>query len=238
MKLNEKNQAIRLRKIGESYSAIRTRVKVSKSTLSLWLRDIKLTPEQKEKIHVTLRQKNAYKGAKVQQKKRIKITKRILAEAKKEFKLFFQSPLFLAGLMLYWAEGDKSDVREAVKFSNSDPHIIKLMMQWFRAICKVPNKKFRVTLHIHELHCRKDIKQYWSKLLHLPLTQFYKTQVKPTSLRHRRNRLYNGTCAVIVNNKNLYRRIRGWKLGFIENMKNIKSDVPVAQWIERETSNL
>ena len=38
MKLNERIEAIRLRKLGKSYSEIRKKVKVSKGTLSLWLR--------------------------------------------------------------------------------------------------------------------------------------------------------------------------------------------------------
>lgn len=50
MKLKEKIRAIKLRKLGKSYSEIRKQVKVSKSTLSLWLRDIKLTPEQEKRI--------------------------------------------------------------------------------------------------------------------------------------------------------------------------------------------
>lgn len=229
MKLNEKIKAIRLRKLGKSYSEIRKKVKVSKGTLSLWLRDVKLTPEQKKRLYVTLRRINAYKGAKIQQKKRIERTKRIIKEAEKEFRLFFKNPLFLAGLMLYWAEGDKSDEKEMVKFSNSDPAMIKLILKWFREICKVPQKKFRITLHIHKLHCREDVEEYWSKLMNIPLFQFYKTQIKPTSLRHRRNRLYNGTCAVTINNKDLFRRIKGWKLGFLEKM-NIRikeKDMPL-----------
>lgn len=225
MRLKEKIKAISLRKSGKSYSEIRKEVKVSKGTLSLWLRDIKLTPEQEKRIYVELRQKNAYKIAKLQQKKRIDRTKKIIKEAKKEVPPYFKNSLFLAGLMLYWAEGDKSDKIEHVKFSNSDPAIIKLMMKWFRRICKVPEEKFRICLHIHALHCRKDIEDYWSKITEIPRTQFYKTQIKPTSLRQRRNKLYNGTCAISILNKDLFRKIKGWKLGFVGRMKiKIKED--------------
>ena len=221
MKLNEKIKAIRLRKLGRSYSEIRKQVKVSKSTLSLWLRDIKLTPEQEKRLYVELRQKNAYRLAKLSQKKRIKRTKKIINETKEEAKRFFKNPLFLAGLMLYWAEGDKSERGYAVKFSNSDPAMIKFMMRWFRKVCKVPEKKFRIALHIHELHCRKDIENYWSKITNIPLSQFHKTFIKPTSLKHRKNRLYNGTCAIRISGIDLLRRIKGWKIGFLERV-NIK----------------
>jgi len=120
--------------------------------------------------------------------------------------------------MLYWAEGDKSDEQERVKFSNSDPVMIIFIMEWFRKICKVPENKFRICLHVHELHCRKDMQEYWSKITGIPFSQFYKTQIKPTSLKHRKNKLYNGTCAVTIYNKDLFRRIKGWKSGFLEKM--------------------
>jgi len=218
MKLAEKTKAIYLRKSGKSYSEIRQKLKISKSTLSLWLRDVKLTIKQKKRLYVTLRQKNAYKLAKLNQGKKIKITKKIIGEAKKEAKYLLKNPLFTAGLMLYWAEGDKSDEKEVVKFTNSDPIIIKFMMWWFRKVCKVSDNVFRICLHIHKLHCRKDIQKYWSKITAIPFSQFYKTQIKPTSLKVRRNKLYNGTCAIIVHRKDLFRRIKGWKLGFIERL--------------------
>jgi len=217
MKFKEKLKAIKLRKLGKSYGEILKKINVSKGTLSVWLRDIQLTPEQKEKLYITLRRKNAYKGAKVQQEKRIKRTKQIITEAKKEIKYLLKTPLFLAGLMLYWAEGTKRG--EQINFSNSDPRMIKFMMLWFRKICKVPEEKFRVKLYIHILHCRKDIEKYWSQLTNIPLTQFQKTQIKPTSLRHRRHPLYNGTCAIRISNKDLFRKINGWRLGMLEQFK-------------------
>lgn len=214
MKMAEKLTAIRLRKHGKSYKEILNNINVSKSTLSLWLRDVPLSEKNYNRIFVTLRQKNANRLAKANQQKRIQITKQIIVESIDEFKTMMDNPLFLPGLMLYWAEGDKTETNEVVKLSNSDPAMIKFMMKWFREICKVPENKFRIALHIHTLHCRKNITKYWSKLTNIPLKQFYKTQVKPTSLKHRRNPLYDGTCSVVIYERNLFRKIKGWKFGF------------------------
>lgn len=219
MKLKEKIKAIQLRKQGKSYGEILKQVCVSRSTLSLWLRNIELTPTQQERLYKTLRRKNAYKGAKVLQQKRIERTTQIITEAKQEVKNKFErNPLFLAGLMLYWAEGSKSDNDELVNFSNSDPCMVIFMMKWFREFCKVPENKFRIMIHMHTLHCRKDIEGYWSDLTGIPLEQFHKTQVKPTSLGHRKNPLYDGTCAIRVCSKDLFRKIKGWRIGFLENV--------------------
>ncbi|KKS97640.1 MAG: hypothetical protein UV75_C0023G0002 [Candidatus Giovannonibacteria bacterium GW2011_GWA1_43_15] len=216
MKFKEKLTAINLRKSGKSYREILNKLRVSKGTLSLWLRDVKLTPEQEKELYVDRRQRNAYKLAKISQKKKEDRTKEIISKAEKEALLRFHDPLFLAGLMLYWAEGDKSERNELVKFTNSDPEMVRFMMKWFREICDVPEEKFKINLYIHKLHCRRDIERYWSNITKIPLSHFYKTHIKPTSLRHRRNPSYNGTCAVRVSNVDLYRKIKGWKLGFVE----------------------
>jgi len=218
MKLQEQYKAIELRKLGKSYSEIRKEMRVSKSSLSRWLKDVKLTPAQEERLYVELRAKNAYRLVKENQRKRVERTERIVGAAKQQANTLLKDPLFLAGLMLYWAEGDKSEKSEYVKFSNSDPAMIKFMMKWFRKICRIPEDKFRIELHIHKLHCRKDIENYWSKVVGIPLSQFYKTQIKPTSLGQRKNYLYNGTCAIRIGSKDLFRKIKGWKLGFIEVM--------------------
>ncbi|MFA5877866.1 MAG: helix-turn-helix domain-containing protein [Candidatus Staskawiczbacteria bacterium] len=216
MKLKERLEAINLREQGKSYNEIKKKLKVSKGTLGCWLRDIELTPSQI--LRLKGRQMSGLSGGKINREKRIKRTKEVIEEAKKEPKDLMKTPLFLSGLMLYWAEGDKG-AREVVKFSNSDPVMIKLIMEWFRKTCGVPEDKFRLCIHMHSLHCRKDIEEYWSDITGVPMSQFYKTQIKKTSLGYRRNKLYNGTCAVTVCNKDLFRRITGWKIGFIEIMK-------------------
>lgn len=218
MKFNKKIECIRLRKQGKSYGQILKKIDVSKSTISLWLRDIELTEKQKNNI-LTGRQKSRYAGAKARQKRRIEKAERIINEAKKETQRLYKNPLFISGLMLYLAEGDKSKSTEAVKFSNSDPILIELMMKWFRKICKVPEEKFRIGIHIHALHCRPKIEKYWSKITNIPLKQFNKTYIKPTSLRHRRNPLYEGTCAIRIGNRDLFRRIKGWKIGIAQKFK-------------------
>ena len=214
MKLNEKIKAIELRQKGYSYPKIAMSIGVSKSTLSRWLQDVILTSQQKENL-----QNNStsalYAYAKIQQRKRHERTKEIITHGKKEFVVLLKDPLFLSGLLLYWAEGDKNQ-QERVKFTNSDEKMILLMMRWFREICGVPENKFRVALHIHNLHIRHNIIDYWSKLTKISEMQFHKPYVKETSLGQRKNILYNGTCAIVVNNKNLFRKIEGWKLGLLE----------------------
>jgi hypothetical protein len=208
-----KNLARRLRRKGKSYSEILKLVKISKSTLSLWLRDIPLSEKQKRKLEG--RTKSRYSGSKARQQARINLTNEIIKSSRKESNNLLEDKLFLSGLMLYWAEGTKRG-EEMVNFSNSDPNMVKLMMRWFRKVCKVREERFRIQVHIHSLLNQKDIKNYWSNLTGISLGQFHKLMVKKTSLSHRKNVLYFGTCCIRVCDKNLFRKIMGWKIGVLE----------------------
>ncbi len=214
MKLNERREAINLRKRGVGYNEILKTVNVSKSTLSLWLRDIVLPCNARKKL---LRGRELSRYTAAAQKKRIREsnTKEITRSGRGEFKILVKNPLFLTGLCLYWAEGDKHK-QEKVKFTNSDEKMIVLMMIWFRKICGVPEQKFRIALHVHNLHRPENLEKYWSRTTGIPEKQFQKTYIKQSSLQYRRNVLYNGTCAIVVNDKALFRRIRGWRLGLLD----------------------
>ncbi|PIP92339.1 hypothetical protein COW77_00440, partial [Candidatus Wolfebacteria bacterium CG18_big_fil_WC_8_21_14_2_50_39_7] len=155
MKFAEKLKAIKLRRRGYSYKKIRKTVKVSKSSLSRWLNEIDLTPKQREKLLIG-REFSRYAGAKAKRRKKTEIIKMIVNRSREEFIHLVKNPLFLSGLMLYWAEGDKNQA-ERVKFTNSDETTIILMISWFREICKVPEEKFRIALHIHNLHSKSDV---------------------------------------------------------------------------------
>ena len=219
MKILQKLEARKLRKLGLSYTEILKRVGVSKSTLSIWLRDINLTPKQKANL-INKMDRIRYDVAKRKVADRIERTNTIIRKAKREVKSLMGRPLFFVGVSLYWAEGAKN-YTESVKFANSDENMIILMMRWLREICKVPEKKFRIHIHMHNLHSRDNINVYWSELTNIPLAQFYKPYIKQTSLGQRKNILYNGTCSIIVNDKTLFRKIKGWKLG-LQNYFNIR----------------
>lgn len=210
MKLDDKVKAIKLRRAGNSYKTILEQIAVSKSTLSIWLRDVPLTLKQ-QKARIKGRALSRLLGAKSQQKRRIERTKVIIKNSQKEFRVLVTNPLFLSGLMLYWAEGDKHQ-GERVKFTNSDEKMIRLMMRWFRKVCHVPEEKFRIALHLHNLHTIPNAQGYWRGITKIPAQQFHKVYVKHSSLGHRRNILYNGTCGIVINNKDLFRRIFGWKI--------------------------
>lgn len=197
-----------------SYNKILNDLRVSKSTLSYWLRDIKLN----EKASIALlrgRELSRQVAAQSRKDKRKLDTQIAIETGLREFPKLAKNPLFLAGLNLYWAEGDKHQ-QEKVKFTNSDPNMIMLMMRWFREICLVPEEKFRIALHVHNLHVARDVRKHWIEITGIPKNQFNKIYIKQSALHFRRNALYNGTCAIVIHNNSLFRRICGWKIGLLK----------------------
>lgn len=190
---------------------------LSKGTLNYWLKDIELTKQQKKRLLEKSRiagEKGRLIGAFANHTKRIERTRYIVKKAKVEANARINDPFFVSGVMLYWAEGEKSTSMERVGFANSDPLMIQYMMKWFREYGKVPESKFRISLQIMALHDLGESEKFWSGVAKIPLTQFFKTIIKPTPLK--RNPSYMGTCSIVICSKDLFRKIMGWKFGLLE----------------------
>ncbi len=122
--------------------------------------------------------------------------------------------------MLYWAEGSKTN-RGVVQFTNSDPEMIKLMMAFFRNICKVPEEKFRAHIHIHPHLDYKSSGKYWSSISKIPLDSFYKTYRKMNKAsKHKRDSLPRGTLDAYICDTKLFLRIFGWVTGIYNSYTN------------------
>jgi len=207
-----------LRRRGLSYREVLLQVpfKLSRSTISAWCKNIALTPEQLDRIDQLFRN-GSYRGRllgpKTTQRRRTAEVEAIKAAARAEVAQLRKNELWLAGLMLYWAEGSKT---KDIGFSNSDPRMIRLIMKWFRQVCRVPEEKFMVYLHLHSGQDEQAMKVFWSGATGLLLSQFGKSYVKQEGTGHRKNRLYHGTVAIKICNRNLFHTLLGWIEGFSE----------------------
>ena len=218
-KLKEKKTAIKLRKKGFSYNQIKNRLRVSKSTLSIWCRDIILTPKQMENlIKRKLRgsEKGRIIGAKKQQQKRVKKTKKLLRLGMKEVGKLSKRDEFIAGIGLYLGDGFKID--KSVGFSNSNPKIISFMMRWFRNFCDVLEKDFRGRIWIHDSSDEKKAKKYWSKTTMIPIDQFHRSYIvknKQNSNKIRKKLHSYGVFTVIIMRVQIQRKILGYMSGIL-----------------------
>jgi predicted DNA-binding transcriptional regulator AlpA len=176
-KLVEREQARRLRATGLRMAEIAARLGVSRSSVSLWVRDVPFEPRPRS-TRGRRRSPNA-----LQRRKQAEID-RLLAEGRDRLGRLSEREFLVAGVALYAGEGSKGDGR--LRFANSDPRMIVFFCSWLRRFFEVDESRLRVHLYLHQgLDLAASI-AYWSALTGIPPTQFLKPYraVPDPSIRH------------------------------------------------------
>jgi len=226
--MNKKKQkAFKLRRKGYSYNEIYKILNVPKSTQSGWFKNLILSKTAQKRLRSRIFEgtmRGLLRHNKTQTLLAIQQAKKIKKEAKKEINKFSTNEMRLVGAVLYWAEGYKRAYNgktcHAISFSNSDPRLIKIMMKFFRTICHVPEKKFRISLRIYPHMNERCVKDFWSQLTHLSLSQFQKTSYaisKASKGKRPKNYLPHGTIQIRIYDTRLFHKIIGWINGVYDN---------------------
>jgi transcriptional regulator with XRE-family HTH domain len=221
-KSEERNKALELRQKGESIKEIAKKLRIAKSTVSYWCRDIKLTPAQIQRLHKRMiigGYRGRLKGARMQYERRLKITKELKKQGEDLLGLISVRDFMVAGAALYWGEGSKKE-KQGVRVTNSDPEIIKFMLKWFIHIWGIRKNQINLSIMINKIHGNrvKEIEEYWSKLTKIPLEQFHKTiLIKAKNKKNYKNfPTHFGTLTInIKKSTNLHRQI----IGMIEGLR-------------------
>jgi hypothetical protein len=202
-----KQKAISLRLKGMSYNQIRTQIKVSKSSLSLWLKEYPLSEER-------LRSLRDFSEVRIEKYRRTMLAKREnrFAQVYKQEKIenlpLSKRELFIAGLFLYWGEGLKG-LKNSVGFYNTNPQMIKFGLFWYTKILGIPKNAVKIYLHLYsDMNIKEEI-SFWSNELKLPLSQFYTPYIKKTKKADITNKgaFGHGTCGLIFNDVFLKEKI-------------------------------
>jgi len=224
-KNKEKEIAVGLRKKGLSYNEILGLVPVSKSTLSVWLRSIGIAKRQSQRLTEKRRQAQI-KAQQACRDKRIRIEKEIKSLARKKMGKISSRELWLIGTALYWAEGTKQknhNVSGRVIFSNSDPEMIKIFLEWVRKFCDVSSDNIVFSIYLHETarERKQKVQKYWAAATGFSATRFSQVVWKKNKISTRRkniNKDYYGLLRVVIRRStNLNRKIAGWIEGICGN---------------------
>lgn len=199
--------AIKLRKRGVSYNQISRKLGIPKSTLSYWFKNEKWS----EKIKEGLSEKTAKQlkiMARTNRKRWARWREMYRKEAKKEFKFLKENPLFIAGINLYWGEGDKKLENGQVKLVNTDPGIISIFVKFLRDMAKVPEYRIFAWMILYPNLSEEKCKSFWSKISGIPTRRFAKTQF--IKGKHPKKKVKYGMCVVQVNSRGLKEKIFTW----------------------------
>ena len=178
---------------GFSYKEISNKYGISKSTASLWLRDIKLSSKGKERINFLSeagRGKAAETNKKEAKKRFFEVVKNCKTLTTQVRKGDEDLKIYLA--LLYWGEGAKTGRR--MMFINSDPEMIKTFLHLLRKSYTVNEDKFRAVLHLHDYHDRDKMLKYWSKITAIPKEQISTYRKANTGKQKKEN--YKGCISI------------------------------------------
>lgn len=201
-KIALREEVIKLRLNGFTYGQIKRALGVSKSTLSDWLKHLPLSPEQFEKLKInrTLSKDVSREKFRITyQNKRLTRLKQVLDDQAKSLLPLTEKELFLAGLFLYWGEGDKKHGR--VSISNTDPRVVKFSLYWMTNMLKIKKEKIAVLLHLYkDMNVEESIK-FWSDILGIDKSQFKKPYIKKSNRSGLTYKSFgHGTCRLHVGN--------------------------------------
>ncbi|MFA5154826.1 MAG: hypothetical protein WC453_00150 [Patescibacteria group bacterium] len=225
---NDRDLAIKLRKSGQSYSQISLALKIPKSTLSVWLKDLVISNKARRKIQARTNSLAIASLIARNKNQTIIASERhnnMRKSAKYESRKMLSDPLFLAGTSLYWAEGYKRGASnskwKSLDFANSDPDMVKLMVKFFTKFLNLKKDQIKIQLMIHNLKDANKSINFWHRLTGVPKGNFMRTcsAISRSSLQKRNKNLQYGTIHLRVNDVNHFFRLIGWIDGLKEKLK-------------------
>jgi hypothetical protein len=119
-------------------SEIAEQLGVSKSSLSLWARDIPITIES--------RRRGPAAGAAALRRRKVAEIARLHAEAAERIGILSEREFPVAGAALYAGEGSRTD--GSVRFANTDARLVVFFCAWLRHFFAIDESRLRVARYL------------------------------------------------------------------------------------------
>lgn len=220
-KVQEKEKAIELRRNGYSYKDILKEIPVAKSSISAWLKDLPITPEEKRLLRERTNSnisRGRIKSATANRRNRLEKEKILFEESKKEFDQLKYDPLFFVGISLYWAEGAKRS--STFQFTNSDVDMVNIMILWCKKFFGKEMRDLYLRVYMHKVYECEGCEEYWSKFTGIALDHFKRTIFKPKGLGVKKRPMYKGCVRLEISKaKNMFRKTQFWQSLLISELR-------------------
>jgi hypothetical protein len=222
-KVQEQNEARRLRAEGKTLIEIAEALHVSKASASVWVRDVAFVPSVRRTG--ARRRRHPWHEAKLRNIQQLDIVGRHLIGE-------LSSTAFLvAGVALYAGEGSKGD--GSVAFANTDPAMIKFFCLWLRTLFYIDESRLRVAVYLHQGLDIDQVEEFWSSLTGVPRDQFTKPYRAIPDPTIRTNKHAYGCVSVRYNCTEVHRSI----MGLVRALLSSTAYSGVAQLAERSAVN-
>lgn len=200
--MTEKEHAQKLRAEGKTFSDIQEIIgrKIPKGTLSYWLKDVKLPPAYmktyKENMLKSLARGRINSLANSRKKQEDRMID-IRSACERLLRNIDPKSYKIALSFLYLGEGYKWKSHRGLQLGSSSEELMQLYVLLLEKCYNIN----RTDLHAFINH-RADqnlltLKRYWSKLLRIPLNNFYQSKADPRTIgKKTNNQNYHGVCVV------------------------------------------
>lgn len=116
--------------------------------------------------------------------------------------------LKIAGVMLYWGEGNKQE--DTLDFANSNPEMVQLYLRFLRKICGIDEKKLRLLIYCYSNQNIKALENYWRNLTGIAKEQFQKPYIRKDFLESKMGKMEYGLAHIRNSDKKLVSQIKDW----------------------------
>lgn len=119
------------------------------------------------------------------------------------------------GAALYICEGTKARILRtrknqkifSVEFTNKDPRVIKIFLQFLRETIQAQEDRIKAELFIYQDHQEFYLKEFWSRITNIPVERFQKTiHLKQKNSKYQPNPL--GTLKIRYSHKTDFLKIQ------------------------------
>ena len=198
-KQEEQGKARAMRADGRTLADIAARLGVSRSSVSLWVRDVEFTPSP--------RRSGAQRRPHPFHERKLQEIAELDADGRARIGVLTDDAFLAAGVALYAGEGAKGD--GFVMFANSDPAMVRFFCAWFRRYFAVDETRLRVRVYLHEGLDLEAAEAHWSAITDIPKTQFIKPYRAAADGGFRRNKHEFGCAYVSYSCSRTHRAIMG-----------------------------
>jgi hypothetical protein len=182
---------------------------VARSSVSRWVRDVVMPADAALRL---AQRSSAGRLAAAQRKADAARDKRLAYQEQGRGRARLEPAEYVAGCMLYWAEGTKQ--RSCVEIVNSEPELLRVFADFLRRFFGVRSDEILLRCNLFADHADRqaEVEQFWLDALGLPRSSLRSSAVNVASSASkgkRTNTLPYGTASLRVHSTRIVQTIYG-----------------------------
>lgn len=203
-KLEERAEARRLRAQAWTMPEIADHLGVSRSSVSLWTRDVPFDPSARRSARTDRRPRGSDHPLRRRKLDEIAMYDDL---GRRSLSTLTDRELLIAGVALYAGEGAKTD--GCLSMANTNPALLRFFLVWLRRCFAPDEARLRVRLYLHEGLDLSEATAFWSELLSVPAEQFTKPYRAVPNGGRRAAKHVHGCATVLYACSRTHRQVMG-----------------------------